>query len=188
MSTEVVIIESRSYLDIYKNTHEGKTLQEVLRMQGVSADYYEVTTKEQLAEALSFAVEESVKYVHISAHGCKDGFALTKESDFIDWYEFDKLAWPHLKNKCIAFSSCDVGKGVGAIFNRHKTLCNAVIAPVREILWSEGLVAYSVFYHQAAKLDSTIDNDLRLLNSITSPGTFKVIKADTVADKPIYAL
>ncbi len=188
MEVEVIIIESRSYEDIYRNIYEGKTLQEVLRIQGVCADYYEVTTKEQLAEVLQFAAEQSVKYVHVSAHGSKDGFALTKESDFIKWNDFDKLAWPHLKNKCLVFSSCDVGKGVSAIFDKHITLCNAIVAPVREILWSEGLVAYSVFYHQVAKSHSTIENDLKLLNSITSPGTFKLIKANTSKDKPIYTL
>lgn len=188
METQVLIIESRSFDDIYNNVHEGRTLQEVLRMQGIFADYYEITTKEQLAEVLEYASQESIKYVHISAHGCDEGFDLTKESDFINWSDFDKIAWPHIKNKCLVFSSCDVGKGVRAIFNKHKTLCNAVIAPVRKILWSEGIVAYSVFYHQAAKIHSTIDNDLRLLNSITEPGTFKLIKSDTVSDKPIYVL
>jgi len=187
MNNQVLIIESRNLDDISKNIHEGHTLQEILRMQGVSSVYYEVTTQEYLEYALSLAADDSFKYIHISAHGCKKGFELTN-GDFISWDCFDSIAWPHIKNKCLVFSSCDVAKGVHEVFSKHKTLCNAVVAPSRKISWSEGVVAYSVFYYLATKPESGTKYDLKLMNSITEPGTFKLIKADTAVDKKIFAL
>lgn len=177
MSYEVLIIESRSYTDIYKNTHEGRTLQEILRMQGIQSHYAEVATVDQLTECLKMAEEPTVKYVHISAHGAKDGFQLT-DNTFITWADFDRIGWPILKDVCIVFSSCDIAKGVKELFEFHKTFCNAIVAPAREIYWEEGLVAYAAFYHRATKNNST-KSDVEVMNRITEPGTFKFIPSPT---------
>jgi hypothetical protein len=86
--------------------------------------------------------------VHISAHGAPNGFYLT-DGEFITWRDFDELAWPYLKNTCICFSSCSVGLGAEQIFTHHMSFCNAIVAPTRDIQWSEGLVSFSAFYDRA---------------------------------------
>lgn len=174
MNVEVLIIESRSFDDIYSNTHEGRTLQEVLRMQGIGSEYQEVATKDQLGKALKQAKKSSIKYVHISAHGAKGGFELT-DGNFIDWADFDEIGWPYLKDTCIVFSSCDIAKGVAEVFDFHKTFCSAIVAPAREIYWAEGIVAFSAFYHRAMKHDSSAEQDVKVMNTITQAGTFKFI-------------
>ncbi|MEE2024871.1 hypothetical protein [Alkalimonas mucilaginosa] len=176
MSIEVLIIESRSFGDIYNNVQEGRTLRDVLQIQNIKSDYQEVATKEQLGKALKRAGKDSIKYIHFSAHGAKDGFELTN-GEFIDWESFDDIGWPNLKGKCVVFSSCDIAKGVSEVFDYHKTFCNAFVAPTRKILWSEGIVAFSAFYHRAMKQDSTVEQDVKVMNSITVAGTFKYIPA-----------
>ena len=168
---EILIIESRSANDIYDDRYEGETLKEVLKLQGISAKHFEVVNKAYFEKAIKYAANENIKYVHFSGHGCEDGIELT--DGFITWKEFDQIAWPHLKDTCLCFSSCDVANGVEEIFEYHKSFCNAVIAPTRPITWGEGLVAFSALYHRALSCSTSSSQDVRVLNHIIGKGTFR---------------
>lgn len=170
---EILIIESRSAKDIFDDRYEGATLKEVLKLQGVSAKHFEVVNKAYFEKAIKYAANKHIKYVHFSGHGSEEGIALT--DGFITWQEFDEIAWPHLKDTCLCFSSCDVAKGVEEIFQYHKSFCNAVIAPTREITWGEGLVAFSALYHRALSCSTSSSQDVRVLNHIVGAGTFSFI-------------
>ncbi len=178
---EILIIESRSPSDIYNDTFEAKTLQQVLKLQDVDSKRIEVVNKQLLAKALKLAEKEHIKYVHISAHGAPGGFALT-DGEFITWRDFDELAWPHLKNTCVCFSSCSVGSEAEEIFTYHKSFCNAIVAPTRKISWSEGLVAFSAFYHRALSQETSTSQDVKVLNHIVGAGTFKFIESSFRSD------
>ncbi|ARD39896.1 hypothetical protein F8538_00165 [Edwardsiella ictaluri] len=171
---KILIIESRSALDIYDERCEGNTLRQVLELQGVAAKCTEVINKGMLLKALKIAQREHIKYVHISAHGSSDGFTLT-DGDSISWKDFDKIAWPILKGKCICFSSCSVGRGAEQLFDFHKSFCNAIVGPTRDITWGEGLVAYSAFYHRAQSYEKSSFQDVRVMNNIVGAGTFRFI-------------
>jgi hypothetical protein len=175
--TEVLIIESRNSADYFEGRQEGHILQQILVLEGVRSKYFEVIDQLHLEKALKFAENENIKYVHFSCHGLDDGFFLT-DGTHITWKVFDEIAWPYLKDKCLVFSSCLVGKGIKEIFDYHKTFCNVIIAPTRAISWSEGVVAYSAFYHKA-KSEGLIQSDVRLLNSIVGAGTFSFFESPT---------
>lgn len=177
---KILIIESRSDLDIYDERYEGNTLKQVLGLQGVSAKSIEVVNGDMFVKALKVAQREHIKYVHISAHGTDDGFVLTDDG-FITWEDLDRIAWPILRGKCICFSSCSVGNGVEDIFIFHKSFCNAIVAPTRAITWGEGLVAYSAFYHRAQFYDKSSTQDVRVMNSIVGAGTFKLIESPYIS-------
>ncbi|PSU12442.1 hypothetical protein C9J03_09750 [Photobacterium gaetbulicola] len=132
-----------------------------------------MTNLEYFEKAIKQASKKDVKYVHFSGHGCIEGIALT--NGFITWKEFDQIAWPHLKGKCLCFSSCDVANGIYEVFEYHKSFCNAIIAPSRPITWGEGLVAYSALYHRALSTDTSSSQDVRVLNHIVGAGTFNFI-------------
>ncbi|HHX8749542.1 TPA: hypothetical protein ACVPFL_001688 [Morganella morganii] len=170
---EILIIESRSAKDIYDDRYEGATLKEVLKLQGISAKHLEVINKAYFEKAIKYAANEHIKYVHFSGHGSEDGIELT--NGFITWKELDQIAWPHLKDTCLCFSSCDIAKGVEEIFEYHKSFCNAVIAPTRKITWGEGLVAFSALYHRALSCSTSSNQDVRVLNHIVGAGTFSFI-------------
>lgn len=177
---KILIIESRSDLDIYDERYEGNTLKQVLDLQGVSAKSIEVVNGDMFVKALKVAQREHIKYVHISAHGTDDGFVLTDDG-FITWEDLDRIAWPILRGKCICFSSCSVGNGVEEIFIFHRSFCNAIIAPTRAITWGEGLVAYSAFYHRAQFYDKSSSQDVRVMNSIVGAGTFRLIESPYIS-------
>lgn len=177
---KILIIESRSDLDIYNERNEGSTLKSILGLQGVYAKNVEVVNRNMLVKALKVAKREHIKYVHISAHGTKHGFILTDEG-VITWKDFEQIAWPILRGKCICFSSCSVGNGVYELFERHKSFCNAVIAPTRDITWGEGLVAYSAFYHRAQLSDKSSYQDVRVMNHIVGANTFKLIQSPYIS-------
>ncbi len=127
-----MIIESRSDLDIYDERNEGDTLKRILELQGGYARSIEVVNEDMLVKALKVAQREHIKYVHISANCTDNGFILTNDG-FITWKDFDQIAWPILHGKCICFSSCSVGNGVAELFTFHKSFCNAIVAPTRDI-------------------------------------------------------
>ncbi|WP_223827953.1 CHAT domain-containing protein [Vreelandella titanicae] len=181
---EVVIIESRSASDIFDGRSEGESLQHVLKLENVRAKLFNVCNRKQLQKALDYAAKDSVTYVHFSGHGSDDGFTLTsydfgdKDDGFVSWQDFDEMAWPKLKGKCLCFSSCDIGRGVEAVFDFHKSFCNAIVAPTRKITWGEGLVAFSAFYHRALEEDTSTKKDVSVMNRIVGAGTFKFIAAN----------
>lgn len=175
---EILIIESRSDKDIYDGRGEGETLKRVLKLQGVNARSIEITNEKMLIKALKIAQREKIKYVHISAHGLDKGFILT-DNVIITWQDLDQLAWPLLKGKCLCFSSCSVGKGVGELFYLHKTFCNVIVAPTRDISWGEGLVAYSAFYHRVQAQENSYSNNVKIMNHVVGAGTFRFITSAT---------
>ncbi|HAT6802184.1 TPA: hypothetical protein JAN03_09170 [Citrobacter freundii] len=173
---KILIIESRSDIDIYDGRKEGITLKEILALHGVHAKNFEIVNRKMLIKALKVAQREHMKYVHISAHGTDKGIILTDE-EVVTWKDFDQMAWPILRNKCICFSSCSVGRGVAELFKNHKSFCNAIIAPTRDITWGEGLVAYSAFYHRAQFFEKSSCQDVRVMNYIVGAGSFKLIQS-----------
>jgi len=175
-STEVLIIESRSPSDHFNGHQEGRILQQILQLEGIQSKYFEVLDQEYFEKALKKSENNNIKYVHISCHGLDNGFELTDKT-FLKWEDFDAIAWPLLKDKCLVFSSCLVGKGVEKLFERHKTFCNAIIAPTKIITWSEGVVAYSAFYHKAISNKTSTQADVRVMNNIVGRGTFSLFES-----------
>lgn len=173
---EILIIESRSPTDIFDDRFEAGTLKQILKLQQVHSKHIEVVDRKHLEKAIKFAEKEHIRYVHLSAHGNPDGFELT-DGTSITWKEFDELAWPFLKNTCLCFSSCSVGQGADNIFNIHKSFCNAIVAPTRDIGWGEALVAFSAFYHRALSTESSTSQDVKVLNHIVGAGTFRLIES-----------
>ena len=59
---KILIIESRSDLDIYDERYEGNTLRKVLELQGVSAKCTEVVNEAMLVKALKIAQHKICTY------------------------------------------------------------------------------------------------------------------------------
>ena len=180
----VMVIESPSPDDYFHGRREGHGHCELLRLSEVPHKYREVTDRAHLRAALAEVELSRAKYVHISCHGASEGIVLTS-GESLTWDEFHDLVWHDsneaLKRKVLVFSACEVGKGVGVLLKKHSTFCARIVAPTREISWTEGLAAYSAFYFRATRPTPTTD-DVALLNKIVGAKTFRQFKgyrADT---------
>jgi hypothetical protein len=174
MTYKVLIIESRSSQDKKNERSEQDVLGSVFKQLGINAKVQEVDTKKQFFRALKFAESEHIKYVHFSGHGAKDGISIG--DDCITWEEIDKNCWPSLKNTCLSFSSCDVAKGVEELYS-HKTFCAAIVAATRPVTWPESAVAFSAFFLRATDPEKSTEQDVRVMNHICGPRTFKLFRA-----------
>lgn len=171
MSTKVAIIESVGPNDLFEKRKEGIGLGSVLNLMHIEYVYYECFGEKHLVKAIREIQKKhrNVDYIHFSMHGSKEGISLMS-GDFITWEKFDMLFWNKLKHIVLTFSSCEVGKGIHALFDYHRTFCKAIIAPTRTITWDEGLIAFSNLYFLAKKSNANIKNDLKKINTIIGAG------------------
>lgn len=177
----VMIIEARSEDDYYEDRLEGRALREAFHIYQIPVAYREVLSSHHFARAISEADRSSVAYVHVSAHADAEGIGFPV-GDGLSWREFEALAWPKLRGKCLTFSSCLAGRGVAELYSLHKTFCNAIIAPTRVVSWDEALAAYSAFYFRATREDGTTKQDVELMNRLVGAGTFRLFTSPSRSD------
>ncbi|HFK5703676.1 hypothetical protein ACPRR3_05270 [Enterobacter asburiae] len=70
---------------------------------------------------------------------------------------------------------------VAELFTLHKSFCNAIVAPTRNISWGEGLVAYSAFYHRTQSHEKSSSQNVKVKNHIVGAGTFKLIESPYIS-------
>lgn len=182
MSTpcKVLIIESRSSQDKEADRSEQSQMEATFKLLDIKAKFIEVSTAKGFYGAIKKANSEHINYVHFSGHGEVRGIAIG-DNDFITWKDFDENCWPSLKNTCLSFSSCYVAKGVEELYYHHATFCSAIIAATREVKWSESAIAFSAFFLKATDSETSTDQDVRMMNHICGPGTFKFFQASSAS-------
>ena len=171
--SKVYIIESPDSDDLFVNRSEGKALSKILPMSGINFDYKLAIDRDMFERAINNIIEEQKKslnehhnifpYMHISAHGEKDGFYLT-DNEFITWAQFKEYLNSILKCHedflfeykdsgikysplCLTMSVCE---GINAL-----KMCeiegispySILVGPSEPISYSDALIAYSTFYH-----------------------------------------
>ncbi|MFY9261650.1 MAG: hypothetical protein WAO71_14235 [Gallionella sp.] len=174
--SKVLIIESRTSEDKKAARSEQPHLENTFKLLGISTKKIEVSTPKGFYSAIKKAETEHIHYVHFSGHGCSDGIQLG-DSLFITWKEIDDNCWPSLRGTCFSFSSCDVAKGVEALFGKHKTFCAAIVAATRKVYWAESAVAFSAFFLKATNPGTSTERDVNVMNHICGAGTFKLFRA-----------
>ncbi len=181
---KVLVIESITTEDKQAGRTEQHVLGEIFHLLGVRAKIVSVKTKAQFFSAMKKAASEHISYVHFSGHGAPDGIAIG-DDEFITWEEFDQGCWPNLKHTSLSFSSCQVAKGAEELFSCHKTFCATIVAPTRDIYWAEGAVAFATFFLKAQDPEKSTDQDVRVMNHICGPGTFKVMRGKETASPAV---
>lgn len=198
--SKIYIIESQSPNDILRNRTEGKALSASLDLAEIANQYFQVINDECLNHCLEIICEDinSLKdkdlvapFIHISAHGNEDGFALTS-GEFIDWATFSvkvdrinelvgKLQIfpdkPHIKisllNYC--FSTC---KGYNAIKLQGESKENkfsSIIGPIESVDWSDSLLAFMSLYHQIFYKTQKASKAVEIMNTTTGlDNVFKI--------------
>jgi len=185
----VHVVESPRDTDLLSGRTEGKTLCEALTLCDVPHRYHLATTKNAFKLGLSSLLKRACDefngfpILHISAHGSKEGLALTN-GEFVTWPELREILAPlvneHPKSIVLCLSAC---YGLNAVeipmtLDGSGHLC-AIIGSTKDSTWSQFAVAFIVFYFRFFG-GETIGESVRLMNSVSGTDGFAVISGEAV--------
>jgi hypothetical protein len=164
----VNVVESPGPRDLLMENQEGSALHAALRQARIPCRYYLATNKAMLLHALEFIARQRLHALHnhyppqpialhISAHGNTNGIALT-DQEFIPWDELHLhlLAFSRqsltfyevakVSSIVLCMSSC-VGLAAASMGNKPERPFMTLVAPNRDVLWSDSLVSFLTFYN-----------------------------------------
>lgn len=165
---KVYILESPHSDDIHAGICEGKGLQHALELSKVPCRYTQVESIAAFQAEMDAIARDlgpldrqakSLPLFHISCHGNEDGICLTS-GEWVPWMLLrDLLRSVAVKTNRINRSgdglavltmSVCYGASAHKMFSLEpgKNPVMAIIGPNQPILWQDGLVAFTVFYHQ----------------------------------------
>lgn len=171
MNQKIHIIESPSAKDIKDGRHESTALQSALNLFGLENNVYTVdsllTFEEALIhhigdEILSLKPKVTAHFLHFSCHGNTEGFSITN-GDFINWEILatmlktlnEKIGYVPIPNNpqsvlFVTVSSC-LGLNMFKVINfvPSPPLFCTLIGPNETVQWSDGLLAFTAFYHNS---------------------------------------
>ena len=125
---------------------EGKSIVHLLRLHKKKPVYRYVRTKKQFVEALKDFGQSKYRYLHISAHGDKDGMCTTNQ-DEISNVELAKMLKPYLKNKRLFLSTCSMVNEKMAKEMILRTECISVVGPRKSIYFPDAVLYWQLLYH-----------------------------------------
>ncbi|MGJ4748394.1 hypothetical protein ACQV5M_18675 [Leptospira sp. SA-E8] len=168
---KVYIIESPSSNDLLYEKLEGNALKNALFLAGIEIEYYLATDEDTFIQAFdnieSDIVERSKNaifsnpFIHISAHGNKEGIGLTNR-EFISWVELEHQLNKINENPVLQCEDDEIG------FFSSITLCLStclglyaeklvsddkpspfavLIASNEKVSWADSLTGFITFYH-----------------------------------------
>lgn len=209
----VCILESPSVDDREANRCEGRAISEALRIAQIRHKVFDIVDESTFTAALEgiadFAAVRSRKlssggkqvrvprlFLHISCHGNEDGIGLTN-NDFINWttlgdrilklatrLELFRPEWSSSANLHICMSSC---RGLHA--RRMATNPDAcpfvcLIGCKSDVLWTDAVVAFTTFYHQAITKERSTPRVIQAINDAAlAPDVFELVTARDVGAK-----
>lgn len=141
---------------------EGACLSGALQFSGTPCTYLNAQNRQALdfflraGAPFQLAQERKIPILHFSAHGSQNGIALTS-GEFVTWRELAFMLEP-IQNVTaghflVAMSSC-YGLAAMNIPIRTDIKMYAVIGTLREVSWSDNVVAFTSFYHLLRKTNS----------------------------------
>ena len=159
----VYIIESPSEIDFYHNTSEGNLLTQSLLLQKTPCVQKTTISKSAFEAALKIGLEEQMKIfpdllpvIHISAHGNKEGIALSN-GDIVTWKKLREYLLPINKalgnalllcmSCCHGYSATRMAMHIGKAEHPFYSMVGHYGSPT----WSETSVGFSTFYHLIGK-------------------------------------
>jgi hypothetical protein len=150
---DVFIIESLDPDDEGNGRFEGISISHVLRLHGKRPEYRYVRTRKQLVEAINEFRLSHYRYLHISAHGDRDGMVTTNLDDIAN-AKLARLLTPALKGKRLFLSACSMVHKKMAAEIIPATGCLSVVGPRRDVGFTEAAVVWPAVYHLLFSSDS----------------------------------
>jgi hypothetical protein len=161
----VYIVESPSAPDLYHGRSEGQRLADTLELDGIPCVTRTAINRAAFVAALKKGLPAAMKelkrvpILHVSAHGGKDGIALSNE-ETLDWSELRDLLIPINQSLqgmlLLCMSACEGYAGCLMAMREEEgplpygAIVGSTIAPT----WSDTAVAYLTLYHLLSKMHS----------------------------------
>jgi hypothetical protein len=143
---DVFIIESLDPDDEGNGRLEGSSISHVLRLHGKDPKYRYVRTRDQFKRTVKEYGKSNYRYLHISAHGDREGLCTTNQEE-IDYDELADLLSPHLMGKRLFLSACSMVHEDMAKAIIPKTKCYSVVGPTKDIAFTDAAVFWPAIYH-----------------------------------------
>jgi len=143
---DVFIIESLDPDDEGNGRFEGGVISSILRLHGKQPRYTYVRTRIEFEDAVEEFGKSRYRYLHISAHGDKEGMCTTNLEP-IDYDELGDMLQPHLRNKRLFLSACSMVHADMAGYVIPKTECFSVMGPQDDIEFHRAAVFWASLYH-----------------------------------------
>lgn len=157
----VYIVESPSPIDLYHKRSEGEILSKALSLSNISSTHRLAVSFEAFYASLTVGIEEHLKqsnaklpFIHISAHGNKDGIQLTN-GDIVTWRKMGEILIPINKalngllfvgmSSCEGFNACQMAMVEGDI--PFYVAVGNLYTPT----WSDTAIGFTTLYHLLAK-------------------------------------
>jgi hypothetical protein len=166
---DVFIIESLEFGDEERRRLEGDVLAHVLDLAGRYHKYFYIRTRRELEEVVRLFAESKYRYLHISCHADPDGIHLTL--DRLTVAELGILLAPHIKERRVFFSACELGNTTLASALLADSGCYSVVAPGQNIRWGDAALVWAALYHlmfRDEKQDMKRDDLARHLSAVSS--------------------
>lgn len=143
---DVFIIESLDPDDEGNGRFEGSFISSLLRLHGKRPEYRYVRTKKEFKKAVRAFGRSRFRYLHISAHGNKDGLCTTNLED-IDYDELAKVLKPHMEGRRLFLSTCSMVHEDMAAYLVPTSKCLSVIGPEGDVDFHRAAIFWTSLYH-----------------------------------------
>lgn len=181
----VHIIESPSSNDLLNNIIEGHLLIEGLRIANIMSTYNLAVDKSSFMEAIGERFHDAIKnygvpFLHLSAHGNKNGLELTDKT-FIKWTELKNILLPISNalrgNLFLNISSCSGFSACSMAMNFKKEIpFYGLVGPTGELPLADITIGFVAFYHNFAK-GASAEEAIEAMKKASRNNKFEVITA-----------
>ena len=152
---DVYIIESLDPDDEGNGRFEGSIISHVLRLHGKNPVYTYVRTRHCFEKAIIKFRKSGYRYLHISAHGDREGMCTTNQ-DEIDYDELAEMLSPALENRRLFLSACSMIHEEMAAEIIPTTSCVSIVGPRDDVEFTSAAVFWPAIYHLMFKKDGAM--------------------------------
>jgi hypothetical protein len=173
---ELFIIESLALKDEKAGRQEGDIISRMLQLAGKTGTrYYYIRTLRELEKMIELFGDSNYRYLHISCHADKSGMGTT--FDNVSYADLGKMLRPHLSNRRVFVSACQMACNSLAQELLRDTGCHSLIGPKNQIAFDSAAAFWISFYHLMFKVNELAMKRETLL--------YRIIELSKLYDEPI---
>lgn len=175
----VIYLESPQVEDVQAGRLEHPSLLPLFKLMDIPYAPFAISSKAEMKKSFHHLLQKYSYYdnifVHLSAHGLKDGDnyigVALQNQEYISWKAFTDMlldVHPDIKSKLIlCFSTCGGSAGIRIGEDQTSKQYRYIIGPNREVGWAESALAFSVFYFSHICRNEEIGDAVNRMNAVS---------------------